>query len=69
MADIIRDFTHTDSNSLPANDRTSAIRNFQNKSLSADEVIVWLANTHENKRARQVSDWERVQPANIRRFY
>jgi hypothetical protein len=69
MAEIIRDVQHTESNSLPSNDRTSAIRNFQNKPFSADEVIVWLADTHENRRARQVGDWERVQPHNIRRFY
>ena len=33
----------------------------------SDEIIVSLANTYENKRARQVTEWERVQPANIRR--
>ena len=69
MADIIRDFPHTESNSLPANDRTSAIRNFQNKPIPADDVIVWLANTHENKRARQVSEWQRAQTSNVRRLY
>ena len=68
MVKISRDIINPESNSLPSNDRTSAIRNFQNKPFSADEVIVWLADTHENKRARQVSEWERVQPHNIRRF-
>ena len=28
---------------------------------SADEVILSLANAYENKRARQISEWERVQ--------
>ena len=69
MVKISRDVSKPESNSLSANDRTSAIRNFQNKSFSDDDVIIWLADTHENRRARQVSDWERVQPANIRRFY
>ena len=69
MAEIIRDVQHPEANSLPLNDRTSAIRNFQNKPFSADDVIVWLANTRENKRARQVSEWQRVQSANVRRIY
>ena len=69
MVKISRDVIKPESNSLPANDRTSAIRNVQNKPFSADDVIVWLADTHENRRARQVSEWEHVQPHNIRRFY
>ena len=68
MADIIRDLNHPEANS-PANDRTSANRNFQNKPFSADDVIVWLANTRENKRARQVSEWQRAQSTNVRRIY
>ena len=32
-----------------------------------DDVIVWLADAHENKRARQVVEWERAQPNNVRR--
>lgn len=69
MANLNRDLLNSEPNANPANDRTSAIRNFQNRSLSADEVIVWLANTHENKRARQVSEWQRAQSANVRRIY
>jgi hypothetical protein len=69
MADISRDLQNPEPNSRSANDRTSAIRNFQNKTLSADEVIVWLANTYENKRARQVSEWQRAQLSNVRRIY
>jgi hypothetical protein len=61
--------THdTDRISHSNSDRSSAARNPVSK-LNSDEVILSLANTHENKRARQVSEWERVQPANIRRFY
>lgn len=32
-----------------------------------DDLIVSLANAHENKRARQVVEWEVSQPANIYR--
>lgn len=32
-----------------------------------DDLIVSLANSHENKRARQVVEWEVSQPANIYR--
>ena len=28
---------------------------------SADDLILSLANAYENKRARQISEWERVQ--------
>lgn len=31
-----------------------------------DDIIVWLANAHENKRARQVVEWERAQPVYLR---
>ncbi len=31
-----------------------------------DDVIVTLANAHENKRARQVTEWERAQPLYLR---
>ena len=63
------DNTHdTDRVSHTHSDRSSASRNSINNPTS-DEVILSLANTYENKRARQVSEWERVQPSNIRRFY
>lgn len=32
---------------------------------SADEIIVSLANAYENKRARQVSEWERAQSSRM----
>jgi len=31
-----------------------------------DDVIVSLADAHENKRARQVTEWERAQPLYLR---
>jgi len=31
-----------------------------------DEMIVALANAHENKRARQVTEWERAQSMYVR---
>ena len=34
---------------------------------SADEIILSLANAYENKRARQVSEWERVQVTRVQR--
>ena len=34
---------------------------------STDDVIVTLADAHENKRARQVTEWERAQPMYLRR--
>lgn len=34
---------------------------------SADDVILSLANAYENKRARQVSEWERVQASRWQR--
>ena len=52
--------------SHPNSDLSSASRNSSNRPTS-DEVIMSLANTYENKRARQVGEWERVQAANVRR--
>ena len=34
---------------------------------SADDVILSLANAYENERARQVSEWERVQASRWQR--
>lgn len=41
--------------------RTSISQSQQFKNYSADDIILSLANAYENKRARQVSEWERVQ--------
>jgi hypothetical protein len=35
-------------------------------SNTTDDVIVTLANAHENKRARQVTEWERAQSMYVR---
>lgn len=57
----------SDRNSLLNPDRSSSISSSQKKNISPDEIILSLANTYENKRARQVTEWERVQAANVRR--
>ena len=41
--------------------RTSIPQSQQFKNHSADDIILSLANEYENKRALQVSEWERVQ--------
>jgi hypothetical protein len=56
----------TDRISHPIPDRSSTARTATSK-LNSDEIIMSLANTYENKRARQVGEWERVQAANFRR--
>lgn len=33
----------------------------------SDDLIVTLSNAHENRRARQVNEWESVQAANAQR--
>ncbi|MFM9905544.1 MAG: hypothetical protein ACKVQJ_13355 [Pyrinomonadaceae bacterium] len=35
-----------------------------NDNIIIDEVIALLANAHENRRARQVTEWERLRGAN-----
>lgn len=50
----------TSTENLP---RKSQIR----ENIYSDDLIVTLANAYENKRARQVSEWERAQ--RIRRAY
>ncbi len=39
----------------------------QKNNLSNDDLIVSLADAHENKRARQVFEWERVRRQNVQR--
>ena len=31
----------------------------------SDDIIMSLSNAHENRRARQVFEWESVQPLNV----
>jgi hypothetical protein len=41
---------------------STATRNYtNNEHYALDEVIAHLANAHENRRARQVSEWERMR--------
>lgn len=51
----------------PLSDHASARKASRSDKSSADELIVSLADAYENKRARQVIEWESVQPLNIRR--
>lgn len=37
------------------------------KERPSDDLIVTLSNAHENRRARQVQEWESVQPLNVQR--
>lgn len=48
-------------NTLNSAARTSASQSPQFKNHTPDDIILSLANAYENKRARQVSEWERVQ--------
>jgi len=67
MVDRIYNAQESERNPRSSHDLHFARRSSQNSSNMSDEIIVSLANTYENKRARQVNEWERVQPANIRR--
>jgi ribosomal protein L18 len=39
----------------------------QKENFSNDDLIVSLSNAHENKRARQVFEWEKVRRQNAQR--
>ena len=45
--------------------QTSAVKSLQNEAHK-DDIIMSLSNAHENRRARQIFEWERVQPRNVR---
>jgi hypothetical protein len=47
--------------------RASSSQSQQFLRNSADDIILSLANAHENKRARQVSEWERAQTSRWQR--
>ena len=54
----------------PVNSTTARSSNQQSQQFlrnSADDVILSLANAYENKRARQISEWERVQASRWQR--
>ena len=43
----------------------SAHKSTQKEKPVADDIIMSLSNAHENERARQVFEWESVQPLNV----
>jgi hypothetical protein len=67
MVNRINNAQETDVNSRSTSDRSSLTHSPKAGKNLSDEIIVSLANNYENKRARQVTEWERVQAANIRR--
>ena len=46
---------------------TSNPQRNQRQTHTDDDLIVLLGDSHENKRARQVVEWERTQYANVYR--
>ncbi len=46
-------------------DHSSARKSAQKEKPLADDIIMSLSNAHENLRARQVFEWESVQPLNV----
>jgi hypothetical protein len=45
----------------------SSRKSTHSKTFTSDELILSLANAYENKRAQQVSEWERVQVMRLKR--
>jgi len=45
---------------------TAARKYTSNEHYAVDDVIAHLANAHENRRARQVSEWERMRGSYVR---
>ncbi len=43
----------------------SARKSAKNEKYATDDIILSLSNAHENRRARQVFEWESVQPLNV----
>jgi len=50
-----------DKSLVPSSERASALQTQQSLRHPADDIILSLSNAYENKRARQVTEWERVQ--------
>jgi len=66
MAERTYSNAHLENRNL-SRSRNSQSQSQNNSTITADEIILSLANTYENKRARQVFEWERTQAVNIRR--
>lgn len=47
-------------------EHASARRSQKNEKQPADDIIMLLSNAPENRRARQVFEWERSQPLYLR---
>lgn len=62
--DSIRDFAH-DKSQQQLSDTHFSDKSRINYRSRFDELIVSLANTHENRRARQVTEWERMRRQNF----
>lgn len=66
-ADRNRDeLTRQDAAAINYISETLSSKRSQPKSI--DDLIVALANAHENRRARQVTEWEQMRTYNIRAF-
>jgi hypothetical protein len=75
MVNRIDQKTNSENNN-PAGHETAAAINYFSENLTSrqlhnqetprfDDLIVSLANTHENRRARQVVEWERMRRQNF----
>jgi hypothetical protein len=51
---------------LPSDRNSSQIRTGPAKAIFIDDIITSLANAHENRRARQVTEWQRVAAQTFR---
>ena len=56
-----RDKSHKDAGVKYFSDNLTSNRSRSKESPRFDELIVSLANAHENRRARQVTEWERMR--------
>ena len=50
----------------PSQDHNSQRRTGSAKQVYVDDVIASLANAHENRRSRQVTEWQRVAAQTFR---
>ncbi len=62
--DSTRDFAHK-TLQQPKSDSHLSDRLRPNSRFRLDELIASLANAHENRRARQVTEWERIRQHNF----
>ncbi len=62
--DSIRDYSH-DNPQQHSSTAHFKDRSRTNKPFRFDDLLVTLANAHENRRALQVSEWERMRHQNF----